>query len=66
MTRKALIFAVILTVTFNSLAISLGAERLSREEKRKQEIDELQKRFKWWPTDANPGPVKDPDRGGYW
>ena len=66
MTRKALIFAVILTVTFNSLAISLGAERLSREEKRKQDLDELQKRFQWWPTDAKPGPVKDPERGGYW
>jgi outer membrane protein OmpA-like peptidoglycan-associated protein len=58
--------AVILAVTFNSLAISLGAGRLSREEKRKQELDELQKRFQWWPTDAKHGPVKDPERGGYW
>lgn len=37
-----------------------------REEKRKQELEELQKQFEWWPTDAQPGPVQDPDRGGYW
>jgi len=29
--------------------------------------DELMaKKFEWWPTDAKPGPVKDPDRSGYW
>ncbi len=27
---------------------------------------ELANRFSWWPTDAKPGPVKDPDRSGYW
>jgi outer membrane protein OmpA-like peptidoglycan-associated protein len=42
------------------------AQTLTREEKRKQEHEELQKRFKWWPTDAQPGPVRDPERGGYW
>lgn len=28
--------------------------------------EELAKRFAWWPTDAKPAPVKDPDRSGYW
>ncbi len=28
--------------------------------------EEMAKRFDWWPTDAKPGPVKDPDRSGYW
>jgi len=37
-----------------------------REAKRGSELKELQKRFEWWPTDAKPGPVKDPERGGYW
>ncbi len=23
-------------------------------------------KFSWWPTDAKPAPVKDPDRSGYW
>ena len=27
---------------------------------------QLAKQFSWWPTDAKPGPVKDPDQSGYW
>lgn len=45
-------------------SLSYAANR--KEERRKQENEELQKRFKWWPTDAQPGPVKDSDRSGYW
>lgn len=26
----------------------------------------LAKKFAWWPTDAKPAPVKDPNRSGYW
>jgi outer membrane protein OmpA-like peptidoglycan-associated protein len=37
-----------------------------KEERRKKELDELQKEFSWWPTDAKPSPVKDEERGGYW
>ncbi|GEM_PF-347246 len=33
---------------------------------RTAEDEELAKRFAWWPTDAKPAPVKDPDRSGYW
>lgn len=28
--------------------------------------EELAKKFTWWPTDAKPAPVKDPNRSGYW
>ncbi len=31
-----------------------------------QENKDFQKRFEWWPTDANPGPVKDEVRSGRW
>lgn len=41
-------------------------DKALQEERRKQDIDELQKKFEWWPTDAKPAPVKDEDRGGYW
>ncbi|MEW5759103.1 MAG: OmpA family protein [Candidatus Omnitrophota bacterium] len=34
--------------------------------KRDEEINKLQERFKWWPTDALPAPVKDEGQGGYW
>ena len=30
------------------------------------EDEALAKKFAWWPTDAKPAPVKDPDRSGYW
>jgi outer membrane protein OmpA-like peptidoglycan-associated protein len=36
-----------------------------REARKKAEIDQLQKEFEWWPTDAKPSPVKD-ERGGFW
>lgn len=32
---------------------------------KQKEIEETQKEFSWWPTDAKPSPVKD-ERGGYW
>ena len=42
------------------------ADNLSNAERRKIELDDLQERFKWWPTDATPGPQKDSQMGGYW
>lgn len=38
---------------------------LDRDERRAKDIEALQEKFSWWPTDAKPGPVKD-ERGGYW
>jgi outer membrane protein OmpA-like peptidoglycan-associated protein len=37
----------------------------SKEDKEK-ELQSMQEQFKWWPTDAQPAPVKDSERGGYW
>ena len=37
-----------------------------KAEKRQKEIEQLQKKFEWWPTDAKPAPVKDEEHGGYW
>lgn len=59
-TRKILSF--LLAIVF--LTTSVFA--LDRKVSRKRETEELQKKFEWWPTDAKPAPVKDPDRGGYW
>ena len=47
-------------------ALATSSFASDREERRKKELDELQKKFSWWPTDAKPGPVKDEERGGYW
>lgn len=56
------------TILFLLAAVffTTSAFGLDREEKRKQELENLQKKFEWWPTDAKPGPVKDPVKGGYW
>ena len=36
------------------------------EQRRRNQLEEMQKHFEWWPTDAKPGPVQDEERGGYW
>jgi outer membrane protein OmpA-like peptidoglycan-associated protein len=61
--RTIKIIFVVLVFGFCTLLQSCAT---SREEKRQQEMKELQERFKWWPTDAKPAPVKDEERGGYW
>jgi outer membrane protein OmpA-like peptidoglycan-associated protein len=54
---------------FIVFAFVLGSQRLvlasDRETRRNAEIEETQKEFSWWPTDAKPAPVKD-EKGGYW
>ena len=49
-----------------TLFLSTSLLALTKEESRKKEVEELQVRFEWWPTDAKPAPVKDHERGGYW
>jgi outer membrane protein OmpA-like peptidoglycan-associated protein/LysM repeat protein len=70
MKKKHIIFSLIIIAAFLldsvSFAFSLKTNLGEREEKRKQEMDNLQKKFEWWPTDAQPGPVKDEQKGGYW
>lgn len=36
------------------------------ENKKETELQQLQQKFNWWPTDALPAPVKDEEKGGYW
>lgn len=66
---------IILRITSLSLIILFTSNLfgwdgwISKEERklrREKELQELQERFKWWPTDALPGPVKDEEKGGYW
>jgi outer membrane protein OmpA-like peptidoglycan-associated protein len=61
---KKIILVVAIVFTFSNL--SYADSKQKKERKRESELKELQKRFGWWPTDAKPGPVKDPERGGYW
>lgn len=61
MKKYAALF-LILSFLFSSVGYLYAADV---EIKHKQEMDELQKKFHWWPTDAKPNPVKD-ERGGYW
>ena len=55
--------SVLSFLLITSLALSGCAS--DREARKKAEIDQLQKKFEWWPTDAKPSPVKD-ERGGFW
>lgn len=60
------VFAALMGASAFLTPLSNALDKPSKEEKRRQEIDAAQKQFKWWPTDALPGPVKDVERGGYW
>ena len=61
MKKTLLVTAILLLCS----SIGYADYKEQREMHREKELNELQKRFEWWPTDANPGPVKDPERGGY-
>jgi len=64
-------FAVISFIAFSAILLinssyAFDMERQPKEERSKQELEQLQEQFKWWPTDAQPSPVQDSERGGYW
>lgn len=61
---KKIILAIVILFAFVNM--SSAESKQAKEIRREKELRELQKRFEWWPTDAKPGPVKDPERGGYW
>lgn len=67
---KSIPFKCVL-VCISALSLFLYSENTTyaswkKGEKKDRELEALQKRFEWWPTDAHPGPVKDEERGGYW
>jgi len=59
------LFALVIFFYFCNECVAFDSVN-NKEEKRKQDMEKLQERFTWWPTDAKPGPVKDTKRGGYW
>jgi len=61
--EKTILAIVILFAFVNAV---FAEPKQTKEIRRERELKELQRRFEWWPTDAKPGPVKDPERGGYW
>jgi outer membrane protein OmpA-like peptidoglycan-associated protein len=61
--QKKAVLSIIIFILFLSGLFGCALDKTSR---RKAELDELQKEFSWWPTDAKPSPVKDEERGGYW
>lgn len=61
--RKILLAFLVMLLFLYSIDFTYASQR---EKRRKREFEKLQERFKWWPTDAMPSPVKDPERGGYW
>lgn len=48
------------------LGYSYAVDQSVKEEKKQQQLEQLQERFQWWPTDAKPSPTQDAARGGYW
>ena len=63
--RACISVLLVLTASF-AFAADLFISKQDRVEKREAALQELQKEFHWWPTDARPAPVKDPEMGGYW
>ena len=59
-------YAMILVISLYACGCIFALDEVSREEQRKQGLEKLQEKFSWWPTDAQPAPVRDQDSGGYW
>ena len=60
------IYPVVVAVAL-SLVAAAFAQDISREERRKQDLQQLQEKFSWWgTTGAQPAPVRDQEKGGYW
>jgi outer membrane protein OmpA-like peptidoglycan-associated protein len=78
MIKKTQLFFVLLILSLSLINISCSSikslentkprsivDPSVRSDKRQKEVEEMQKQFQWWPTDAQPAPVADP-RGGFW
>jgi len=66
---RALSWVILLTLVAFLPTTTVSAAFLNkqtREENRKKELQDMQKEFDWWPSDAKPVPVKDAEAGGYW
>ena len=66
-TLKRSVLAILIFLFIPPLfASNIFMSREERKANRETEVQESQKQFQWWPTDAKPAPVKDADMGGYW
>lgn len=68
--NRIAIFTLLFFVLNINYPVSAGStltffDKKAREEKKQKELESMQGEFKWWPSDAQPAPVKD-DQGGYW
>ncbi|MEA3328614.1 MAG: OmpA family protein [Candidatus Omnitrophota bacterium] len=63
-TKKVFVLILIFSFIANSYVYGRGGKE--RAARKQREIEKMQKRFEWWPTDATPRPVKDKYRSGYW
>ena len=63
---RAVFTALFILVMPHLFASNLFISKEQRKANREAEVQELQKQFQWWPTDAKPAPVKDAEMGGYW
>lgn len=59
--------AIALVVSVAFVCAAIAADGMSRDEQRKEDLMKLQERFAWWGTSgAQPAPVRDAEKGGYW
>ncbi len=58
--------AVLLSAFLTGQPAALAAEPKAREAKPPAVAPAPEDKLPWWPTDAQPGPVKDGAKGGYW
>lgn len=63
LTHPLLISILILSFSFSSCA---WFNKSVRDERKQKEVEQMSEEFKWWPSDAQPAPVKDEQKGGYW
>ena len=66
MVARYIFVALIVLTAPNLFASNLFIGKEQRKANREPAMQELQKQFQWWPTDAKPAPVKDAEMGGYW
>ncbi len=66
MRLKFLPLILVLFFCINAYSFNIGAWEKEKKVRKEIQIQEMQNNFKWWPTDATPGPVQDNERGGYW
>ena len=67
MRKNFLVYALVAIVAMCVCGYVLAQEQMSRDQRRAQDLEKLQERFAWWgTTDAQPAPVRDAKKGGYW